>query len=117
MIVVIVCNFIKMSCMAWIAWKQDSEPLVTLGDAIASFLTTPDKFTAGNSIAGKESYSIKRAPRLLLMRDVQESFGPWDEWTWEMDGFWGPLPLVWLGRRKVWFSAASKKRWVLCNGL
>ncbi len=51
------------------------------------------------------------------MRDVQESLGPWDEWTWEVDKFWGPLPLVWLGRRKFWFGAASKKRWGLCNGL
>ena len=117
MIVVIVCNSIKMICMAWIAWKQDSEPLVTLGDAIASFLETPDKFTVGNCITGKESYSIRRAPRPLLMRKLQESFGRWNERTWETDEFWSPLPLVWLGRRKFWFGAASKKRWVLCYGL
>ena len=99
MIIVIVCNFIKMSCMAWIARKQDTEPLVTLGDAIASFLETPDKFTVGNCIASKESYSIRRNQ------------------TWETDESWGPLPLAWLGRRKTWFSAASKERWILCNGL
>ena len=118
MIVVIVCNFIKMTCMAWIAWKQDSEPLVTLGDAITSFLTTPDKFTAGNCIAGKESYSTKRGPRLLLVRHLQGSFGPWNEWTWETpDEFWGPLPLLWSRRQNFWFTAASKKRWVLFNSL
>ena len=118
MIVVIVCNFVKMSCMAWIAWKQDPEPLVTLGDAIASFLTTPDKFTAASCIADKESYTKKRPPRLLQMRDLQDTFGPWSEWTWETtDRFWGPLPLLWSGRRRFWFTAASKKRWVLCNSL
>ena len=116
MIVVIVCNFIKMSCMAWIAWKQDSEPLVTLGDAIASYITTPDKFTAGNCIAGKDSYTKKRLPRLLLVKDLQDSLGFLNEWTWETpDTFWGPLPLLWSGRRRFWFTAASKKRWVLCN--
>ena len=117
MIVVVVCNFIKMSCMAWIAWKQDLEPLVTLGDAIASFITTPDKFTAGNCIAGKESYSIKTAPRLLPPRGLQETLGPLDARTWETDELWGFVPLVWLGLRKFWFSAASKRRWAICNVL
>ena len=118
MLVVIVCNFIKMGCMAWIAWKQDSEPLVTLGDAIASFLTTPDKYTAGNCIAGKESYSTKSGPQLLLMRDLEGSIGLWKGWVRvTLDKLWGPLPLLWSGRQKFWFTAATKKRWFLCNGL
>ena len=117
MIVVMVCNFIKMICMAWIAWKQDSEPLVTLGDAIASFLKTPDISTVGNCIADKESYAMKRYPGPLLVRNLQGSPGTWDQRTWQTDEFWGALPLVWLGRRKFWFSAPSKKRWVFCNGL
>ena len=99
--------------MAWIAWKQDPEPLVTLGDAIASFITTPDKFTAGNCITSKESYSIKTTPRLLPARALHESSRPLDAQTWETDELWGFLPLAWLGRRKYWFGAASKRRWAL----
>lgn len=38
MIVVIVCNLMKTICMSLSAWKQDPEPPVTLGDAVASFL-------------------------------------------------------------------------------
>ena len=48
MILVIICNVVKMSCMTWIAWKQDSEPLVTLGDVISSFLDRPDTMTGNN---------------------------------------------------------------------
>ena len=38
MIAVIVCNSIKVICMGIIVWKLDPDPLVTIGDAIASFL-------------------------------------------------------------------------------
>lgn len=44
---VVICNAIKVACFvtAIIAWK--SEPLATVGDAISSFLTTPDLTTQG----------------------------------------------------------------------
>ena len=41
MIAVIVCNGIKVICMGFIVWKLDPHPLVTIGDAIASFLDSP----------------------------------------------------------------------------
>lgn len=41
LIVVIVCNFIKTFCMLLMLGSQQSPPLVTLGDAIASFLEFP----------------------------------------------------------------------------
>ena len=51
MIFVICCNSIKLVCMFWIIRKRDSEPLVTLGDAIASFLDTPDQTTLNACLA------------------------------------------------------------------
>ena len=45
MVIVIVCNLIKTTVMGLISWKQPVEPLVTLGDAIASFLDEPDPTT------------------------------------------------------------------------
>ena len=117
MVVVIVCNSIKMACMAWIAWKQDPEPLVTLGDAIASFITTPDKLTVGNCVAGKESYSNDTAPWLLPARALHESSGPLDAQTWKTGELWSFLPLVWRGRQRFWASAASTRRWALFCGL
>lgn len=39
--------------MGMISWKQDPEPLVTFGDAIASFLDRPDVTTERHCIAGR----------------------------------------------------------------
>jgi hypothetical protein len=41
---VIVCNFIKVVCMASMVWRMDPYPLVTIGDAIASFLHSPGAY-------------------------------------------------------------------------
>ena len=92
MIVVIICNMIKTICMAIISWKQDPEPLVTLGDAIASFLDRPDVTTDGHCIAGR---------------------------TWFEDSrYWGFLHLSrWDPKNLRWFRAASRRRWIVCNVL
>lgn len=89
MIVVIICNLIKTICMSSIAWKQDLEPLVTLGDAIASFLDRPDVTTDGNCIAGKTQFRKGRSWGLHLSR-------------------WNPKLLRWC-------RAASLRRWLFCN--
>ena len=44
MVAVIVCNGIKVICMGIIVWKLDPDPLVTTGDAIASFLDSPGEY-------------------------------------------------------------------------
>ncbi len=89
MIVVIICNLIKTICMSIIAWKQDPEPLVTLGDAIASFLDRPDMTTGGNCIVGKSRFEGSR--------------------------YWGLHLSRWDPKRLCWFRAASKRRWLVCN--
>ena len=89
MVVVIVCNVVKTVCMSVIVWNQDSEPLVTLGDAIASFLDRPDMTTAGNCIVEKIRFEESRSWALHLSR--------------------------WYTRRLRWFRAASPRRWVVCN--
>lgn len=59
LVVVIVCNFCKMTIMGYIAWTRPSEPLVTVGDAIASFLDHPDLTTIGNCLANKDQFEKK----------------------------------------------------------
>ena len=85
-IVVIICNLTKTICMGIIVWKQDSKPLVTLGDAIASFLDRPDVTTEGNCIVRKSRFENRR--------------------------FWDLLASRWDPRR--WYRAASSKRWLVC---
>ena len=41
MLVVILCNCIKVTCIGILAWKMDSRLVVTLGDAVASMLARP----------------------------------------------------------------------------
>ena len=91
MIVVIVCNMMKAVCMAMISWKQGPEPLVTLGDAIASFLDRPDVATERNCIAGRARF--------------------------ENSKYWGLFLSRWDPKRLRWFRAASRKRWIVCNVL
>ena len=89
MVVVIVCNLIKTVCMGTIAWKQDPEPLVTLGDAIASFLDRPDVTTKRNCIAGKARFEKSKS--------------------------WASLSRRWDSKSLLLFRAASSRRWVFCN--
>ena len=94
MIVVIICNLIKTVCMTTILWKQDPEPLVTLGDAIASFLDRPDVTTRQNCMADRSRFE-----------------------TGEPGRYWRLLLSRWDPRRFRWFRAASRRRWILCNML
>ena len=89
MIVVIVCNLIKTICMSAIVWKRDLEPLVTLGDAIASFMDRPDVTTKGNCIAGKARFEKSKS--------------------------WDSLSRRWDSTTLLWFRAASSRRWMVCN--
>lgn len=65
MIVVIVCNFCKLIVTGYISWKRPPEPLVTIGDAVASFLDEPDLTTKGNCLAEKRRFD-RMIPKAYL---------------------------------------------------
>lgn len=88
MAVVNACNVVKMLIMGYIAWKRPVN-LVTLGDAVASFLNKADTTTEGNCLAGKT--------RFLKSKD------------------WEQTPLQWEPVARYWFHAASQRRWLSCN--
>lgn len=56
LIVVILSNFIKVVCMILMSFQRESEPLVTLGDAIASFLNSPNLTTQESCLATKDDF-------------------------------------------------------------
>ena len=107
MIVVIFCNLVKGLCMLLTVLKQKHTPLVTFGDAVASFLDTPDPTTAGRCTMSK--------------LDVTE--GKWA--SKQPDGQLAFLPAVpqeytsssTKCRGHYWFRAASVRRWLFCNAL
>lgn len=91
MVVVISCNLIKAICMGFMAWKRDKAPLVTLGDAIASFLDQPDPTTEGNCAVGKSRFKKSKV--------------------------WDRYPSQWTAKPVRWFRAASLSRWAICSVL
>ena len=93
LIVVVICNALKVLVMLFIFWKQETETLVTLGDAISSFLDNPDPTTAGQCLASK--------------RDIRKEFKPRD-----MNGDQFLAPKEWQSKGCFWFAAPSGKRWL-----
>ena len=90
MAIVIVCNFLKALCMFLALWRQKSQPLVTLGDAVEAFLRKPDPSTEDMCLAGKDMFKTKK---------------------------WNKDAIKWKEARHRWFSGASVKRWLICNVL
>ena len=88
MLVVIVCNLTKMICMLLTLRYQNSQPLVTLGDAVTSFLDNPDPVTKKQCLATKDKF---------------------------LAGDWAPGAARWHTQRRRWFAGASLKRWLTCN--
>ena len=110
-LVVIVCNIIKVVCMFWVLWHHKISALMTIGDAINSFLNEPDQTTSGLCL-----YS---SAKMYL------------HWEWQGDSFqtslqWKLLKQTRLDDLKMpvhkverwyWGQAASVMRWIMCLAL
>jgi len=89
MIIVILANMVKAGVMITTLLRFRTPTLVTIGDAIASFLENPDAMTKGNCLSTREDLRKGR-------------------WEHEVGKRWVP-------KRHFWFKAASIKRWLTCN--
>ena len=83
---VIASNAIKVICLAWICFWLRRRPLLTIGDAVASFLERPDPWT--NNMGTLEAASHAK----------QENYDQ--------------VSKTWVGGRKRWFRAVRARRWV-----
>lgn len=81
MVIVIVCNALKALVIGYWAWQRPAAPLVTLGDAIASFLKVPDSTTGRMCLFSKTR----------ITRDPQ----------------WKPKLIAWGPKRHFWFRASG----------
>ena len=61
MIIVIICNLTKAVCMLFTIRHRLATPLLTLGDAVASFLKRPDIYTKNNCLSDK--YNFRQRPK------------------------------------------------------
>lgn len=106
-LVVIACNLVKLICTFFTARDGRDEVLVTTGDAIASYLTYPDRTTEGTCLLSKPlidkgSQDWHNRPSLL----------EWKSAIPKGTAASSAHPLQ-LESRKRWLEAASTARWVL----
>ncbi|KAJ5721210.1 uncharacterized protein N7483_009144 [Penicillium malachiteum] len=60
-LIVLSCSIIKLACMVLATWHKREEPLLTIGDSIASFLSEPDPTTKGRCMMSRpdtEAWSL-----------------------------------------------------------
>lgn len=86
--IVIICNMGKMLIMTFTAFKMIWQPLITVGDGIASFLVEPDKTTKNAC--------------LLRTEDLGTS-------SW--------FKFMRKSKKIRWFQSSSLRRWLVCNAL
>ena len=90
LVIVVICNLGKVLSMLYVAFYIKDDPLMTVGDAIQSFLSRPDKTTKGMCLASKADVVAKS---IAVMSEPEPK--PYQ-----------PTPLQWR-------TAASRRRWTL----
>lgn len=88
-IAVIICNLGKLIITSIVAFCIRDKPLITVGDAIDSFLVQKDRTTEGMCLATKDIIKKTR---------------------WASTS----APMEYNSKSVRWFHAASKTRWLIC---
>jgi hypothetical protein len=83
MIVVVVCNVAKFACMTLATYTSTREPLVVIGDTIASFLERKEEKTKGLCLSNLKSVGIP-----------------------------GPSAQAWSGQKQRWYLVA-RESWLV----
>ncbi|PKS08052.1 hypothetical protein jhhlp_006664 [Lomentospora prolificans] len=90
---VIATNAIKTTILLLVVFVFSSSPLLTVGDAIQSFLAAPDRSVAGLCLLSFKDIS-------LIRKSIPTS-----------------QPMVWKNSKKRLYRAASRSRWILTLAL
>jgi hypothetical protein len=89
MIIVISFNFLKVVIMLWVLLTDRSGYLVTLGDAISSFLDRPDPYTVGQCMLDKDDH----LSRLGQCAAIDPQTLEYERLQSRLVGTWAPRPL------------------------
>lgn len=104
LITVIIMNFCKCAVMFVTLYRQRDHTLVTIGDALASFLDNPSELTQGRCLMAK--VDVDKGPMRWRLRGTKDKPNT------------QPLPITYWGPlRRRWFGAASVTRWCVTMGL
>ncbi|KAL8903197.1 MAG: hypothetical protein Q9207_004090 [Kuettlingeria erythrocarpa] len=115
-IIVAVSNFAKVICMFLTLWRHDVSAIMTLGDAIQSFLDRPEPCAQGSYTRSDGSVRllkdwpddalvIQSLTHEAVKKVTRETFGDYVN---------NPKLKRWRPRAQIWCGAASFDRWVLC---
>ena len=101
--VVLVCNAIKLAVMMFVATRLRDNPLITVGDAVESFLNENDKTTQELCLITKND----------VIRAVRSS----KHWrVHDQDKYGSAGGKLARRKRKLWATAAGGRRWSLTVG-
>lgn len=118
-VIVTILNLLKAGLMFAVAWRRTEPPLLTVGDAIASFLETTDYVSkaAGCLLDRREAMARDRRRRRRFWRRIWNRFrgvrerNPREEMEEEeAEAGWGD-PKQFVDNRPPRFNAASFRRW------
>lgn len=118
LVVVVICNLIKLVCMAFTLFGGKDEPLITIGDAIASFLDDPDSTTHGRCLSSKEDFVSGTWAWEALGQSghahMSKRLHTWrlSAWPWKSSTKWQHDPGIWQPTHERWFRAPSLKQWI-----
>lgn len=104
LVTVILMNACKSACMFLTLWRQKDATLVTVGDAMTSFLDHPDERTKGRCLMSK--VDVYKGPLRWRVRGTRNrpNTNP-------------PAITYYAPMRRRWFAGASIKRWVITMSL
>lgn len=107
-LVVIACNITKVVCMFWVLRCHKISSLMTIGDAINSFLDDPDQTTCGLCL-----YSS--AKMYLHWEWKRDSFETSLQWKLYKQAHFDDLKMpTYKVERWHWGQSASVMRWIIC---
>ncbi|CAG8333523.1 unnamed protein product [Penicillium salamii] len=95
--VVIICNVLKIICLVFVLRiTRKEDPLCTLGDAIQSFMKSPDRYTKQCCLATKQDFE---EPNFRFRN------------RWDVRRL--TIGVIWKGERSRWIKAVNPWHWVL----
>ncbi|KAL0258882.1 hypothetical protein SLS55_006386 [Diplodia seriata] len=95
--IVIAFNAVKLVCMAYAASRMHDKPLITLGDAISSFIRSPDATTRSMCLATRIQFERSRKRQ---------------DWSQAIE-----TPMAYRPQRIRWSKTASMQHWLITVSL
>ena len=103
MAIVLLCNAMKLACFLFAFFMKDHKPLLTTGDALASFLAHPDATT--QHCGPLDCFDV----RLLKYKDDLATISVLTARNLDHNRRWSP-------KRTIFAQSSSRSRWLLTIG-